>query len=212
MSKSKVPAPPATPSSWQEVDTALGAMCILESRIDARLAQMNSELAAVRARHEPDLTAWAERFEALKAGVAEFAEAHKAEFTEPRTVERAHGTLSFQRTPPAVAPLSRKWTWKKILEAAERLLPHFIRRPPELDKMMILTSWKDRQVTDEQLAQAGMRISQGDIFKLELKGEARVIPPTASEECAARGASKDATRYGPEGEAWNGPRPTEVHP
>ena len=61
-------------------------------------------------------------------------------------------------------PLSRAWTWEKILEKVRAVLPAFVRERPEVDKEAIISQAEDLK---EYLPMVGVKVTQGESFFIE---------------------------------------------
>ncbi len=153
-----------------EVEDRLGAIRMLKlaeqkilndkqeaiARIEAQCAEPLGEIAESVKRATLDLQAWAE--------------ANPAEFSKRKSIEFTHGTIGFRTGTPKLELLSRKFTWKRVLENVQTLLPNFIRDKPEIDKEALLAQ-RDEESVKWAIAGCGMKVVQDESFFVEPKIE-----------------------------------------
>lgn len=95
-----------------------------------------------------------------------WAEANREQFAKKKSLELTHGKIGFRTGNRALHLLSRKWNWKKVLEALQnsRFSRVFVRTVLEVDKETILA---DRAVTAAELETVGVKVVQEDSFFVE---------------------------------------------
>ena len=158
-----------TVRDWSHADAILGDLCRTTAARRASEAMMNDELSSVRDRYESALAALAGEERELRSAVETFAIAHRAEFGDKKSIDRANGTLRFRVGNPAVRLINRKWNWDSVLEAIRqtgRRFAAWLRPKMELDKERILADYRDRVVADPELAAVGIRIAQEESFEV----------------------------------------------
>lgn len=158
----------------EDIEIIVGEIACLVADRRRMTAQMDAELAAVRARYEGQSAALAEGLRRRTATVQEWAEAHPEEFARKRSVELTHGTVGFRTNPPKLALLSRKWNWEAVVGAAKsRTWSTFIRTHEEVDKDRILglaaNAADARQFNDEVLKPIGLKIVRAESFYVNPK-------------------------------------------
>jgi phage host-nuclease inhibitor protein Gam len=161
-------------ASWTDVDSRLNRLCVIDTDRRTAEVQMNAEISAVKLRFQDALNDQAKEDAELRGEIEQFAREHPEAFSPSKTIARLHGVLSFRTTPPSVVPLSRQWTAERVLEAIHmaNLADQIVRVPPEeIDKPAILAKVAGGELSDVQLRDVGLRISQREVFGLDLKYE-----------------------------------------
>ena len=156
---------------WPELDLALARLCQLDAKRKKYLLAMNAAIDAAKEKHLPVLNDIADEDARLWGDIHQFCQAHRADFEPRKSVERLHGILSFRTSPPAVKPVSRRWTWKRILQILVDRMPMYVRQKPEVDKEAILADYVGKTLSDEDLKTHGLRVCQDETFGVELKYE-----------------------------------------
>jgi phage host-nuclease inhibitor protein Gam len=165
--------PDKKPATWNDVDAALLRLCELDEERAVQEAGMNRSIQIARAAYEDGLNEIANEDARLRALVEQFAREHQADFSPAKTVERLHGILAFRTTPPAVKVLRRPWTdEERVARVREKLGGDCIRIIEELSKERVLSKAAAGEITSDQIAAAGLRIGQREVFALELKRDA----------------------------------------
>jgi len=155
--------------SWPSVDATLRQLCLWQSEETGLEAEMNEQLTAVRARYEIRLSEIAEQRKAQAALIEQFCVDHRAEFDARKSRELTHGTVNFRTSPPSVRLVGRKWTWPSVLETLLKRLQQFVRTKQEVNKDEILRAHAAGEITDERLADVGLKVSQDETFGYDLK-------------------------------------------
>ena len=162
----KYEASPVTFSSREEVDVAIAEIGKAQRERIRIEAEMNGELAAIKARYEAEAAPYAAIIAGLSEGVRTWCEARRHELTRDgriKTHKFAAGEVSWRMRPPRV----RVSAEGIVIEMLKRLgLDRFIRRKEEVDKEAILRE------PDAVQGVRGLSISQGEDF---------VIKPFATE-------------------------------
>jgi phage host-nuclease inhibitor protein Gam len=159
-------------TDWSAVDGALARLCRLDQDRQQALSQMNAELAAVKLRFNDALEEIADEDARLRAALEQFARQRQEQFSPQKSIERLHGILSFRTTPPAVKILRRPWTPEERIERVRAVLgTDCIRVHEELARDSILSKAAAGLIGPGQLADAGLRIGQREVFDLQLKVE-----------------------------------------
>ena len=133
----------------------------LTARLDAGVLKLQEEAAPGISQCDAELKA---KSDALRA----WAEASPAEFGKKKSIEFLSGTLGFRTGTPKLALLSRAFTWEKVLENAQALIPAFIRSKPELDKEAILGQ-RDEEPLQYAIKRCGLKVVQDESFYVEPK-------------------------------------------
>lgn len=131
------------PQSLAEVNEAVAEIGRRQRERDRIQAEMNDNLAAMRAEYEAMARPHAERIAALTHGVAMYCEAHRDVLTnsgKTKTARLASGEVSWRMRPPSVVP---RGGLAGVIDTLKRLgLTRFLRIKEELDKDAILADPK----------------------------------------------------------------------
>lgn len=154
----KTVAASAVPQSQDELNAAIYQIGECQRERERISAEMNDNLAAVRAEYEAAAKPIADRIADLARGVATYCEAHRDVLTlggKTKTARLASGEVSWRMRPPSVSQRGGN----AVIEALEKLgLGRFLRIKKELDKEAILA---DR---DAVAGIKGLSISQREDF------------------------------------------------
>lgn len=155
----KKPATPRTvPQSRDQVADAIAALGQLDRDLKRIGADMNDELAAVKARFEAAAEPLRKNMEDLTAGVQVWCEAHRETLTQGGKVKTATfttGEVAWRTRPPSVTVRGAE----AVLAALRKLgLKRFIREKAEVNKEAILNE------PQAIAAVPGISISQGEDF------------------------------------------------
>lgn len=171
MPRRKAGQPSTVIRDWQHADTIARQAC-LDTALLARLeAELNHDLADIRARYEEGIGSLRSALDGYRKSLEQFAAAHQADFGSARHRDLVHARIGFRLCPPAVKTLNRRWTFGSVLEvvqAAGRKLADWVRTKQELDKEAILADYAAGNVSDADLAQVGLRVTQDEQFVLDL--------------------------------------------
>ena len=167
----------AKTATWEDVDEALDRLCELDSARNYHTRQLNVAIDEARALCQPSLDDIANEDAQLRENVERFAREHPQDFSPQKTIERMHGILSFRTTPPAVKVLRRPWTDEERIQRVRQVLgDQCIRVTEDIAKDVVLNETAQGIHSAAQLAEAGLRIGQREVFSLDLKRDA--APPT----------------------------------
>jgi phage host-nuclease inhibitor protein Gam len=146
------------PQSREAAADAIALIGSINRDLSRLEADMNDELAAVKARHESNADPLRQQLQALTTGVQTWAEANRAALTQGGKVKTAQlttGELVWRLRPPSV----RITGADAVLDALRRLgLKRFIRSKDEVNKEAILNEPKAVATVP------GISISQGEDF------------------------------------------------
>lgn len=161
-----------TLTSFEDVDQALLELGQHEASIQHEEAVLNDGIQKLRDAFDKATVDVRDRASALQGNIEAYCVEHKDEFEKRRVKELVHGVVGFRTSPPKVMLLNRKYNWKTVLELLKRLrLSRFVRVQEEVDKEALLAASASKEITDEKLAAAGMKIDQGEQFVVEIKWE-----------------------------------------
>ena len=135
-------------------------------KLDAEEAALNKELAAVRAKHEAEITAFQETVELLRAQIRSWADKNPDVFARRKSVDMVHGTCGYRTSPPSIKPAAGV-TWEKVKAILDSKRPDFIRVVKEVDKEALLAARS--LMSPDDFAILGLRIHQPEEFYVDPK-------------------------------------------
>jgi phage host-nuclease inhibitor protein Gam len=153
----------------EQLEACVGEIARLQIDRDALLVAMDSELQAIRTKYEERIGTLGADIDVELLLAEAWAQDHKAEFGDKKSIELVHGTIGYRTGNPAV--VTRKGvTWKAALQLfVRRRLMKYIRRTYALDREAIL---RDRETLGgAKLAELGLSIEQAETFFVEPKRE-----------------------------------------
>lgn len=156
-----------TAEQYQE---AMSEYALSDSLADKLIAKMNSEITRVREKYDGDLTECMNTKERTIAIIQAYCTENKEVlFSKARHIENAHGKCGFRMGTPKLKTLP-KWTWERVLEKVELLLPEYVRVKKEVNKDMLLDQRAAEGVAP-LLNEVGVYVDQDEAFYVELKKE-----------------------------------------
>lgn len=167
----KVEAPKI--ATREEAEQVLHDIAIAVNARRKVAADMDAEILVVKNRCQPHLTKLDEQIEADTNRLASFATDHPDIFPKDRkSVQWLAGKFGFRTDTPSLAPVSRAFTWQKILGViALKRLRKFIRTKAEVDKDAILarcgTKEKPTKFQRTMLPLLGLKLVQEEKFFVE---------------------------------------------
>jgi phage host-nuclease inhibitor protein Gam len=172
MTKKEKSTPPIIVSR-EAMESVVADVVRLKLERAGRQAIMEGQIASLTKKHEPGILELDKEIERKEAGVYLFCTAHRATlFPKVKSIETLLATVGFELTPHSVEKRRKGDTWPTI---AKRLLgldwgKAYVREAdPEVDKNALKN---DRtKFTEEQLAIAGIKIEQDEIFFIRPKSE-----------------------------------------
>lgn len=150
----------------EQAEEAMRLLAIETYKLDAEEATLNKELAAVRTKHEAEITAFQETIELLEAQVRSWADKNPDTFAKKKSVDMVHGTCGYRTSPPSIKPVPGV-TWEKVQAILDSKRPDFIRTRKEIDKDALLAA--RAILKTEGLTELGLRIHQPEEFFVDPK-------------------------------------------
>lgn len=154
-----------TIKSWQEVDSTLRAIAVIDSKVMADDAQMNDDMLKVKTRYLPGIQKLQSEKIGLERDIQLFCESQKERFTESRSQDLNYGKVGFRRGTGALKTL-KGFTWesvKNLIKASKKFRDIFLRVKEDIDKQAIIGA----NLKTEELAKLGVQIAQEDSFYYE---------------------------------------------
>lgn len=158
------------PQTLADVEALMATVAAADAAARKITAQMDAEITRIRERYAAALDAEKAAREAAEAQIASWAELHKADFGDRRSMTLTHGTLGWRLGNPAVR-LRARVRAEQALEMVKARLPEYVRAAEELDKAALLAAYAGKALTDADLEACGLRIAQTERFYLEPKTE-----------------------------------------
>ncbi len=158
------------PQTLADVEALMAQVAAADAATRKITAQMDAEITRIRERYATALDAEKAAREAAEAQIASWAELHKADFGDRRSMTLTHGTLGWRLGNPAVR-LRARVKAEQALEQVRQRLPEFVRSVEELDKAALLAAYSGKAVTDADLEACGLKVTQTERFYVEPKTE-----------------------------------------
>ena len=169
MAKNKPSAPLL--AGWSAVDVVLARLNRVEADRLKILARMSEKIEAVRSDYQPTLDALGMEDDGLRVQVQDYCEANRSDLGPGKSRDLRHGLVKFYFGSKGLQ-LLRKWTWKKVLQAARDSLAEWaVERKPSIAKEAILRKHAAGDVDDAELALIGVKVGQDEFFSIELHTE-----------------------------------------
>jgi phage host-nuclease inhibitor protein Gam len=159
--------------SREALDAAVAEVATLKLQYAAAKTNMELEIARVQERHQEQMLVLGKQIEIKESGVFAYCRQHREQlFPEKKSIDFLLATVGFRTEPPSVEKNSRKETWAAVarrLQASAWGAPYVSTPEPEVDKKALLA---DRdQLSLEQLAEAGIRFEQDEVFYITPNSE-----------------------------------------
>lgn len=158
------------PQSIADVEGLLAQVAAADAAVRKITAQMDAELTRIREKYAAALDAEKATREGAEEQIACWAELHKADFGERRSMALTHGIIGWRLGNPAVK-LRARVKAEAALEQAKVRLPEYVRTLEELDKAAILNAYAAKALTDADLDPCGLKVTQTERFYVEPKTE-----------------------------------------
>lgn len=158
------------PQTLADVEGLMAQVAAADAAARNITAQMDAEITRVRERYAAALDAEKAAREAAEEQIASWAELHKADFGERRSMALTHGTIGWRLGNPAVK-LRARVRAEQAIEMVKARLPEYVRTVEELDKAALLAAYAGKALTDADLEACGLRIAQTERFYVEPKTE-----------------------------------------
>lgn len=173
MSKSRIKVKLPTLTTREEAEQVLHDIAIAVNSRRKVTADMDAEILVVKIRCQPHLTKLDEQIESDTTRLAGYATDHPELFPKDRkSIQWMAGKFGFRTDTPSLAPVSRAFTWGKILGViALKRMRKFIRTKAEVDKDAILarcgTKEKPTKFQRNVLPLIGLKLVQEEKFFVE---------------------------------------------
>lgn len=154
----------------EEFSEAMSIYALNDAKQCKIMAKMDEEITKIREKYQDDL----ESCKAVEGTQLEVIETYckeqkKVLFDKQRHIETAHGKVGFRMGTPKLKTLP-KWTWDRVLERLEQIMPDYVRKKKEVNKEALLDNRNSENVAPF-LSQVGVYVDQDETFYVELKKE-----------------------------------------
>jgi len=157
----------------EEAEAVMTELATAANEQRSLIALRDDQVLAINSKFEGDLAECAEMLNAKTDALRAWAECNPQEFpTGIKSIKLLSGTLGFRTGTPKLAPLSRAFTWDKVLELLRTaaLWQPFVRKIEEVDKQGILAlaaAEQDKDKIAEALKRVGLQVKQDESFFVE---------------------------------------------
>lgn len=164
-----------------DVETAMNELVRSKAALDKRTAEANMKIADIRDEYTEDISALEEEVKRLESSIETWADEHRDDEelfpNGKKSFELQAGTISFRKGAAKVVLAKRKKLadvvefLANITHKSKALWKQFLTTPaPTLDKSAVKKAYDEGDVTDEDLAEIGLAIEEGEeTTKIDLK-------------------------------------------
>lgn len=154
----------------EQFQEAMSIYAQQDAEVDKQTAKLNGEITRVREKYDGAIQTAHDEMDRVGEIIQAYCTENKgALFADKRHIETVHGKVGFRLGTPALKTLP-KWTWAKVLEKLETVLPEFVRVSKEVDKEGLLSNRAEESVATH-LNEVGVYVAQSESFYIELKKE-----------------------------------------
>jgi phage host-nuclease inhibitor protein Gam len=154
----------ASQAQFEETLDNVVTMQLAKERLELK---RDKKILEVRDEYEPEIKDLAQIIQANVNLAEKFAVDHRDELLagKRKTAQTKFTFFGFRTGNPTLVLLSRKWTWKKVVEQVKALgWIKFIQTKESVDKDAMKAN-----CSAEQLASAGVRVEQSEVFFIDPK-------------------------------------------
>lgn len=131
--------------------------------------EMELEITGIRNKYQEQIDKLTDSKDEFVDKLQSFAERHPDLFTKKKSLDFTHGTIGFVTHPPKLKPL-KGWTWDRVTEKLEQLLPEFVRKKTEPDKEGLLANREVKNIS-EKFTSIGVEVVHEEMFYVKNKEE-----------------------------------------
>lgn len=164
-----MPKKQTTIKTFEDVDAKLRELGKHKIELKKKETEMNEEVESITAKYDALTKFRREQVISIEADIEAFCREHDSEFKKVRAMKLTFGRVGFRTLTESVVLLNKRYKWDGVLIAIkEQFKRRFIRMVESLDKELILRKYREGKLTDAELAEAGLKIDQGEEFVLKL--------------------------------------------
>lgn len=170
MSKNRIKPTVRILTSRAQAENQVQAIALLSAAKQVESGRMDKEILAVKEKYAPRISEMDATIQLAAQELEVWAQSNPNEFPAGRkSIAFLAGTIGFRKDTPSLQPLSKAFTWTKILATITgKKWRRFIRQKPEVDKDAILaragTLDKPTKFQREVLPLLGLRVVQEEKF------------------------------------------------
>ena len=166
----------------EELEAAARRVALALIERDALVADLEGEIADVRARYEARIAEATGRAEAALPDIQEYCERDRGNWAL-KALELVHASVGFRMGTPKTK-LRKGFKWELVVERLKALLPEYVRTKVEPDKDRLIADRAvklpgaegEEETVGSRLALCGCDIVQEESFFLEPKRESFALP------------------------------------
>lgn len=152
-----------------DAEEALGRLAEKSYQRELLNAELDLKLKAIREDYEGRISALTSEINQAFDALNIWADGHPNEFGARKSLEMVHGSIGYRTGQPRLK-LLRGWTWERVAQAVQQVLPKYLRIRTEANKDALLDD-RDAIGTD-RLADIGVSVVQDETFFVTPKQEA----------------------------------------
>ncbi len=158
--------------SFDSLDARLKKIADDEQKIKALESDMNREMLKIKEGYEEQIKEIKKSISNNEKDISKFLKANKSKFQEVRSKNLTYGVVGFQKGQKHLSKKSRKDSWDSIADKFFDLFGEkYVILKKTLNKNSVVTAFKNKNLTEEQLALGGVKIVQKDepFYKLDIE-------------------------------------------
>lgn len=178
--------------TWEAADGVLARIRSLDADAARLEGEKEGKLAELKRQYDGPIKDLKTQSACLAKDLREFSELHRADMGKGKSMKLSSGVVGFREGNLAVEPISKSWTWKKVLAC---MLPEelvlkavayvaklgcwgkYVRVDFEINKQAIL---EDKRLKPEKLREIGLRIDSVERWYYDVGQQPAQAQPSAA--------------------------------
>lgn len=153
----------------EKAEDAFAEYADADARRRQLTAKMDVQITQIREKHADELARLDEIKEQAFEKLAAYAQDHRDEFGNRKSLELTHGVIGFRTGTPKLKTL-KGFTWPAVVNLLKSYMPSYIRITEEPAKDRLLADRDDPSVT-KLFDKVGIYVDQDETFYVEPKNE-----------------------------------------
>ena len=154
----------------EQFQESMACYALADSTVEKITAKMNMEITKIREKNANELADYEEIKATSFEVIQSYCMANKdVLFAKQRHMDTVHGKVGLRLGMPKLKTLP-KFTWDRVLEKLDTIMPEFVRTKKEVDKESLLLN-RDKAEIAKHLNEVGVYVDQEEAFFIELKKE-----------------------------------------
>jgi phage host-nuclease inhibitor protein Gam len=153
----------------QDMESLVGEIASLTIQYDGYTAAMDEEIKRIRDSYQGRITEISEQLDALLPVALRWAEGHRAEFGDKKSIDMMHGVVGF-RTGTFKCKAEKGYTWEKILAHLLNAGLGYTRTKVDVDKEAIIAD-RAELAKSGKLDRMHIQVVQEESFYVEPRRE-----------------------------------------